>query len=253
MTEHNIGAMTRRILAWHDRATLEQIEDGTTWYCSARYFAGELAERTPYTLEQVAGVIAVLSPQVNWGQNQKATIAAVEQHLRGETGDELVGYPGYKANVRKAWRVLDGDVGAVAGPKVTAFFAAIVGDLSHVVVDVWATRVARAERDNLARVFRDDEMPSVTERRAMTEAYKRAAALRGVSPAEMQAITWVTCRASGKWAKPQTQSTEVTRRFYRRQIRARLALGLTILTSDNYWRNAPAGRQEAERALAGVA
>ena len=228
MTKHNIGAMTRRILRHFDAATDEQREQGTSWYRDARTFVARLAVTSPYSFRQVADVTAALSPQVNWEKNMEGTILALDRHASGDwKGEQLEGYGGYSANAQKAYRILEGE-DALRGPKVEAFGAAIRGDLSHVTVDIWATRAARAERDNIARVFADDEQPSVTEHRAIAEAYRRAAGLRGTEPAVVQATVWVVIRESGRWQRPQHFTAQERARFWKRQMRARAALGLGI-------------------------
>lgn len=247
----NVGPITRRILKWHDKATLEQLESGTGWYLEARYFAGDLAHSTPYSVEQVAALIAVLSPQVSWENNQQAAVKAVDLHLAGDwDGESLPGYSGYRINARKAKRILDGDIDALVGPKVTAFYNAIRGDLTDVVIDIWAIRAARPKDINVAKLFRDDEMPNMPERRAVVEAYKRAAALRGVAPSEMQAIVWTVIRDSGVFPKVQSMSEADSKKFYVRQTRMRQKLDMTIYTYDSYWQGTPRGREVAMAATA---
>lgn len=224
-TSREIASMTRRLIAWHDRATDSQVREGIEWYAGARRFAHDLASHFPYTVEQVARVIAALSPQCVWEENMRAASVACSAHARGEDAG-IPAYTGYRANVAKAWRVLDGDLDALRGPKVTAFAAAIVGDESHVTVDVWATRAARDRRRALAFHAWDDEMPGEVEHRAIAEAYRRAACKRGVTPSAMQAIVWVAIRTSGAFPRVQEMTDIARRRYYRRQVRAREAIGL---------------------------
>lgn len=242
---YSVGAMANRIGRWLDRATPEQVESGKAWYCTARTFASELAETSPYTLEQVAGVIAVLSPQCNWEQNKIGAWKVVALHENGSSPDLLLDYTGYRANILKAWRVLDGDDTAVRGPKVTAFRDAILGDLSTPVIDVWASRTARSKERNLAFAFRDDESPGRVEMRAMQEAYRRAAAARGLAPGEAQAIAWQSIRESGEWVRPQHMPGNTAKGFYRRHIAARKRLGLTIHVRPGYWGAATNGLEAA--------
>jgi len=246
-----VGPYTRRVLRWLDRATPSQRDEGRAWYLSARKFAYSLASDTPYTLEQVAGVIAVLSPQVNWEHNKATAAEAVRAHTIGRR--TLPNYSGFGTNKTKAFRVLDGDIEAVRGPKVTAFRNAITGDLSNVVLDIWAMRAARSHGDSMARLFRSDEMPLVRERRAVEEAYRRAAAARGLAPAEAQAIVWVACKASDVFAPPAAGN----RAWYQRQNRERVRRGLSIITGDYAYRTSPVAQEEAVRsrdtfALAGI-
>lgn len=248
-TGRDMAAMTRRILAWHDRASDAQREAGATWYDDARRFAGQLAASSGYSIEQVAGTVAVLSPQATWTSNMQAAIDAVALHAAGDRPDVLPGYSGYRANVAKAWQVLDGDMSAVRGPKVSAFHAAIVGDLSHVTVDVWAIRAARSKDRNLALAWLDVEQDGTVEKRAIGEAYRRAAALRGITPSVMQAIVWVTVRESAEWAKPRTDADRA--RFYRRQARARVAQGMPAMHS--YWGDTAKRERVAQAIGAGAA
>lgn len=247
-TGATMAAMTRRILAWHDRATDAQREAGATWYDDARRFAGQLAQGSGYSVEQVAGAIAVLSPQCNWDMNMRAARDAVALHAAGQRPDRLPDYAGYPLNVAKCWRVLDGDMSAVRGPKVTAFHAAIVGDLTHVTVDAWAIRAARSRQRALALAYLDTEQDGKRELRAIGEAYRRAAALRGIAPSVMQAIVWIAVRESEEWRKPTGEAERA--RFYRRQVRARVAEGLPPM--HTYWGDTRKRGKVAE-ALAGVA
>jgi hypothetical protein len=243
-----MAGMTRRILAWHDTATREQAQEGRDWYLKARELAGELALGYGYSGEQVAGCIAVLSPQVSWEKNVEAARAAVKLHAAGYRPETIPGYAGYRANVAKAWRALDGDMSAVKGPKVEAFAAAILADLSHVVVDVWAIRAARAPRRALALAWLDVEQDGVREKRAIAEAYRRAAVKRGIEPAEMQAIVWVAVRESEEWRRPRGERERA--RFYQKQARARIALGMPAMHA--YWGNARKRRSYASAIGAGA-
>lgn len=241
-TETPIGSYTRRILRWYDRATPEQVAEGATWYCDARTFAADLASRHGHSVEQVAALIAVLSPQCTWPQNMRAATDACDRHANSDR--TLPGYTGYGANVAKAFRVLDGDLDALKGPKVEAFAAAIRGDLSRVVIDSWAARAARSKSENVAKLFQADEMPGARERRVMIEGYRRAAAARGIEPAAMQAVTWLAVRTSSDFAKPPMDARAATR-WYAKQNRARVAQGLTIFTREYAWQNSPRGRAAA--------
>lgn len=226
---HNIPAMVRRILTRHDAATPEQVAEGTVWYEQARVFSAELAERYPFTFEQVAHVIAALSPQVPWGKNAASTVDALEAYVNGWDGEsKLPDYPGYSANGKKAHAILSGDLSVLRGPKVTAFAAAIMGDLSHVVTDVWAVRAARSRAGNLLVAYTDGELPGAPEQRAIAEAYRRAAGRRGIEPAVMQARVWVQVRECPDWTRPQHMDEQARRRFWKRQATARLKAGLSV-------------------------
>ncbi len=224
--KHNISAMTRRILARYDSATPQQLDAGTRWYREARTFAADLARETPYSFEQVAHVIAALSPQVSWEKNQETTHLVIEAYSTGQRDGKVAGYPGYTANTDKSFRILAGDLDALKGPKVEAFAEAIMGDLSRVVLDVWAARAARSRADNLLVMYTNEELPGAPERRAMEEAYRRAAGHRSIAPAVAQAVVWTVARECGTWTRPQHLSEQQRARLWKRQAVARARAGL---------------------------
>lgn len=231
MRQHNenIGTLTRRIMRWYRQADAGQVSAGLEWYTEARQECARLERlyRGRYTLKQIAYCMAALSPQTTWEGNVQACADILHLHSRGKmAGDTLPGYNGRRVNVAKAARILSGDLDALRGPKVTVFAANILGDMSRVTVDVWATRASRPHIVNDARMYRDDEMPGAVEHRAIAEAYRRAAAIAGISPADMQAIVWVTVRDSDAWTRPQSMTQRQRVALYRRQSRARARLGL---------------------------
>jgi hypothetical protein len=74
--------------------------------------------------------------------------------------------------------------------KIVNFARNLAGDLNAVTVDRWAHRVAtNGERS---------DVPTGDLYRAIAEAYEIAASMRGVSPATMQAATWVAVRGSAE-------------------------------------------------------
>lgn len=153
------------------------------WYADARVLAASLAAGTPYTVAQTAGVIACLSPNVKWAQNVRAATVLVSAHLAGASCESV--RVGLRASVERAWRVLDGDLEAIAGPKVRPFWLAMLGDTEAVVLDVWAFRAA-ARRDYASGALRAD----------VERAYREGAQRVGVSPREFQATVWVAVRGS---------------------------------------------------------
>lgn len=123
----------RNITATYRAATAAQRVEGRSWYATARQVAESLDPADP---RRAAAVLAVLSPRVHWDRN--VTMAA----------DVYAGRPvaGIRANADKARRIVDGadpDV-VVSGPKVRAFWAAIVDpdNAEAIVVDRHALDVA---------------------------------------------------------------------------------------------------------------
>jgi uncharacterized protein YbaA (DUF1428 family) len=76
---------------------------------------------------------------------------------------------------------------APRGPKVAAFYRAVVGDDDALVIDRWASFAAGGPRDRV---------PRAKERAAIAEAYQAVAADVGEALRDFQAIVWIQCRES---------------------------------------------------------
>ena len=158
--------------------------DALDWYSDAALTADALACGTPYTREQTAGVLAVLSPRVSWKVNKRLAYKVVAAHLDGVPVSELTG--GLRSGLERAYRVLDGDLDAISGPKVTAFWRAILGDKDALTLDVWAFRAAIGR----------DYVGAGPVRRDVVESYRNGARIAGESVRDFQAIVWVAVRGS---------------------------------------------------------
>jgi hypothetical protein len=180
-----IREMRRRILSTFDRATAADALEGAAWYSRAMELASALAAGSPLEPIQCAGVIAALSPRCAWGQNVAGAAAMVSAASAG-AAEPIVAGTG--DNRDKAWRIATGadPADVLGGPKVRRFFRNITGDSDVVTVDVWAARIAEGrENPNAPKGRRYD---------LIERAYIGAAELRGVTPREMQATTWVAHR-----------------------------------------------------------
>jgi len=156
------------------------------WYDVAREVAESLAVGTPYSVEQCAAVLAITSPSVLWRRNCEVSRIIIAAHLAGIPHSDL-GLCRNHRTVVSAYRALDGDLSAVSGPKVTAFFAAIMGDPHAVTLDRHCFKAAIGV-----------ERCGPVLRRSVDAAYRAAAAAVGVTPREMQATVWVAWRGSAE-------------------------------------------------------
>jgi len=137
---------------------------------------------------EVAGIIAVLSPGLDW----KTNVAAADRALmRAPTG------PGYPRNWEKAARIVSGQrpEEVLIGPKVTAFYRLVRdgGNPIDVCVDGHAANMALGRGK---RLLKDSDV-SATEIAAAQAGFRRAAQELGVWPCAIQAATWLGWRASG--------------------------------------------------------
>lgn len=177
---------------------------GADWYREARRIAFELADGN---LEMGAGVIAALSPRLQWTTNVRAAYDTFGHgNARG----------GFGANKRKANAILSGahPLDILGGKKVRAFYECIVtgGETDNVCIDMHAYNIAvNAVTDDGGA--RELARPGGYER--IQRLYVRAAERlsrelgRHVTPAEVQATTWVYWRRAGKGAQ---HASDVRRR-----------------------------------------
>jgi hypothetical protein len=178
---------------------------GRGWYARARDEALSLDPTDPV---RGAAVLAVLSPMCSWDRN--VTLARQAYALAGEgaSHDEIVAALGcLKRNASKAAAIILGADPAqvVSGEKVTAFWGRIV-DAAQGSTGPSSVVVDRHAYDIAVGVVTDDRTRSVALGRkggfhAVQMCYVRAASVLrrtgecpGVTPAELQAITWVAWR-----------------------------------------------------------
>lgn len=167
-------------------ATDEQVEFGKRWYHEAHNHARDVMHATlgEATLEQAAYVIAALSPQLPWPRNKTLALEvancwADDRNDYGFSQARALGY--LKDNIAKAWKILNGDLNALRGPKVEAFAANILGDYDQVTLDTWAFKAAG---------FDTGYVGSKYQRAEVDKAYRTVAERYGFEPAIAQAIVW---------------------------------------------------------------
>ncbi len=227
---------TDRLLRWYAIAGPEHLEAGLRWYPEAESLATRIVYATggKVTQLQACGVIAALSPRCSWPDNKIAALATIVAWHHGRP-PETIRAPGtFGPNVVKAYRILDlpdfgvdgrgvcdgtrvgrhgrrvvckpstsGCTCPLHGPKVSAFYSAIAGTADDGCMDVWATRAARVDWEQVIDLPADDlrrhpEL-SVSDHRQLRAAYRSAAGIVGVAPREFQAVVWLVIRDS--WTK----------------------------------------------------
>lgn len=178
------------VLAAVEQATPAQYAEGMAWYQAAHTFAVGLAEEHGLTVEQAAGVIAALSPQLPWDRN----LTYAELLVR--TGSA----PTLGRSIRQANAILDGadPLDVLGGAKTRSFFANIFDpDGSH------AVTIDRHALDVALGVKGTDKSRKLIERKGayelVADAYRNAAERIGVLPNQAQAIAWVAWRNDHAW------------------------------------------------------
>lgn len=183
--ETSTETMAASILGWYKLGEAEHGEDGAAWYGEARAFARKLAREYNVTERRAAGVIAALSPRMQWVANKNAARRFLQAAADGASCPQL----GLGLSRRRAWAIANGarPLDVLGGPKTRAFYRNLTGDLTAVTVDVWAVRAAL---DDVSATVN----PTATTYGRYEAAYRHAAELLGREPAVVQAVTWCGIR-----------------------------------------------------------
>lgn len=202
------------VLAVFRVGTSEDVTEGRGWYARAREACRAIAEEYGVSLVTVAVVLAIISPSTPWARNVWLAREAFRRAADGATFDDLtrkgspLRLPMMGANARKAAAVVLGAEpwSVISGPKVIPFAQRVIDAAtaasgpSSVVIDRHAHDIAlgqvtddRTRNRNLGR--------KGTGHHAFAMAYVRAAAVLrrtgeapGITPSELQAVTWVVWR-----------------------------------------------------------
>jgi hypothetical protein len=181
----------REILA---RAEPTDIRTGRSWYARACSTMHCWALEFQVEPEIVAGVIAVLSPRVEWNLNLRAAKSILK--YRGKAR----GIPGYSRNRNKAKEVLRGNLEVIRGPKVFPFYRTLLNPEhdtpvidSHMIAAFWKGRMESDDIKSVAQSKKTEDMRA---------AIKTLAVEYGWTPAEIQATLWITWkRLNGPYAE----------------------------------------------------
>lgn len=172
---------TNVFLPYWRAASEETLTDGLDWYERAETIAGRWSRIYGVNQAFVCGIIAVLSQRARWQFN----LLQAERCLQGSTPR------GLKLAVDKALAIFDGDsfevlLKAVRGPKVLAFYKAIMGDKHSIVLDSHMIRAAYPDKRSL----------TVKQYAALASVLRAEAVSVGVAPREFQAVVW--CQIRGR-------------------------------------------------------
>lgn len=185
------------ILAVWEAAGATIREEGMGWYQEANKIARGLTSRFWLASHShSAGVIAVLSPSVQWDTNVKDA----ETVCAARAGEDVT-VSTYGQFKLKAFSIRDGAhpkkwINPISAPKTYAFWQCIhkPTNRNHVVVDRHALATAHAA------LIPDKERGALLKRKGGYEFYEQCyqlASIRvGVLPLQMQAATWLQWRAS---------------------------------------------------------
>ena len=184
------------IIAVYNLASVADRQQGQTWYERALVFAVRLSDLYNIETATIVGVIAALSPRNRWERNMQDAESMVKVAASGGSYKDLMKLKvcTFKTGKDKAARILADNVtdkaellATLKGPKLCEFFNCILGDSGDVCIDGHAYSIWVGDRITLANV------PSIGKklRQTIKADYQAAAAILGVQPHVVQAITWV--------------------------------------------------------------
>lgn len=176
--------MVANILRTYNRALPGDVATGLEWYPEANRIMREWSHSTGRSVANVAAVTAALSPQLRWERN--LILADDLIHGREPSINGVIRTNWDKASALYTWQLEDTRFVFKQGPKVHNFSHNLEGDYSYVTVDTHAAEIAAGMP--LAG------MSVGTEARynKVVQAYRAAGQESGLSPAMIQAVTWVT-------------------------------------------------------------
>jgi len=187
----------------YDETTELERARGRSWYENAWRFARALAEThwssgTQRRTVQAAGIVAALAQNTSWERNQELAL---------ETFANKGALPGgtFKTVIDKVQRIFDGELPyeVLSGPKIRAFYAGIAskGQTDIVTVDRHAAHIAYGrvlsdrERNQALRVgVKRNGYSDVQAAYVQATTYINERDSEHLSPAQVQAITWVAWR-----------------------------------------------------------
>jgi hypothetical protein len=177
--------------------TAREIAIGKDWYPAA--FARLVRKTVEYP--DVSGwtlvyAAACLSPGLSWEATLETLTVLLDARLSGAVTFPRRGVHatfGFRGHER-AWEILTTDVDPTTiarGPKVEAFVANLLGDLTTVTVDRHVCRAAGLVGSLVkGRIARTIPQPTSRQVGEITAALRAVAPLRSLQPAELQAALW---------------------------------------------------------------
>lgn len=189
----------RNILSVYIRANEFDRAEGMHWYANAQDSARVIAGKYNIPLSQSIGVIAAMSPGLNWGLNLYQAEELIKAYTSGLRGNDLPKLGTYgRRNIVKSCRILDGELplDVLGGNKVRSFYVNIVDPTWAYTVTIDRHAKGLAVRSNSVKgaTSGDDALVTNAEYPYYVRHYVKLAERLGLIPNQLQAICWVTWR-----------------------------------------------------------
>jgi len=167
-------------------ATPEEYSSGMGWYALAHRQCQAIADHFEVSLSTAVGVVAALSPGVQWEKNLLDAIAILEHSENAIVST-------YPDNKHKALSIAsNGDTGVLGGSKVTAFYPNILNP--HLDNNVTCDRHAAVAAANWFKEFNNQKFLKDPKYAVLEAAYFSVARELGIKGHQAQAIAWVAAK-----------------------------------------------------------
>jgi hypothetical protein len=186
---------THNLRVVYQTATDEERQLGQTWYQDAHSHAEAMAARHGVSTTTAIGVIAALSPGLDWDLNLSQAEEFIQAYQGGARGKWLpkVGVYGQR-NRDKASKILGGSdpLDVLGGDKVRSFYQNLLDPQDHGPVTIDRHAYSALNRRKLT----EKELVAIKARRYRTaeRAYSIVAKQLGLVPSQFQAIIWLAWR-----------------------------------------------------------
>jgi len=181
--------------AWKIKLS-DQAPGEPTWYGTAKQRLEEIGKQHGIELKTLAGVAAALSPNNRWAQNVvdvKKWAAAYKAGTLTETSSAGT----FGKNRAKAFKILNGEdpEKVLQGPKVKAFYKALIGEGDEPVIDFHMANILRGSG---YKTTKETEGISAAEYKRLAQQLIDEASAAGMKPADYQAKKWIEHRDRGQ-------------------------------------------------------
>ena len=196
------------ILRFYSLSSLAEINDGLTWYSEANKYARDLAARFNLSVQQIAGLIAVFSPQAGWVENKRYALTFLynpNARIRSKVQTD-------KAKLILTLKIESDIYNAQstrgAAFKTKAFFKNILNpDIdADVTIDRHAIASCIQHPDNVSALGDEYGQLTAKQYQFFQDCYIKAAKQVNILPHQLQAIVWVTYRRIRKLAEHSTET-----------------------------------------------
>lgn len=179
------------IIRFYNEAEKNEIDSGLSWYNEAHELAKEFSIKTGYSVMNIAGVIAALSPQTSWELNKVYLVRFLKDGIHATANTRLNKIKAEKClhatNVDEIKKILNGN-------KTKSFFFNIAfPDVDQIATIDRHTFAICVQRPDKVKAFEALQLTDL-QYEFVENCYIKAAQKIGIKALELQAITWVTYR-----------------------------------------------------------